>query len=106
MKLETMLKHAENFYASGEYKKALKIFKKINALRPDNDSLNYIGCCHIELGEYERAREIFLQLIAASPDWERPHFNSFALICNWKKTNWPMTGITGYSLYSPIIRLH
>lgn len=75
MNLETMFKHAEDFYALGEYNKALKFFEKINAMRSNNDSLNYIGCCHLELGDYEQAREIFLQLTATSPDWERPYFN-------------------------------
>lgn len=75
MNLETMFQQAEELYICGEYNKALTLFEKINAVRADNDSRNYIGCCHIELGEFQRAREVFAQLILDAPDWERPCFN-------------------------------
>lgn len=66
---------AENHYIKKEYHEALSYFQKSCSIKESNDSLNYIGCCYLNLGEYKTAIKIFEKIIEKSPDWERPYFN-------------------------------
>lgn len=72
---DNFYEEAENYYVNGEYSKALKLFKKCYELDEDNDSLNYIGCCYLQLNELNSATNVFSELISTCLDWERPIFN-------------------------------
>ncbi|HEX2953146.1 MAG TPA: tetratricopeptide repeat protein [Bacillota bacterium] len=50
-----------------------------------NDSLNYIGCCQMNLGLLEEAITTFDKLIEKSPDWERPYFNKGRVLMKQEK---------------------
>ncbi len=66
---------AEDYYVNKEYSKALKCFELANTIEESNDCINYIGCCHIEMGNLVVAEECLLCLIDKCPNWERPRFN-------------------------------
>ncbi len=67
--------NGEAQYIKGNYHEALSLFEKSFDLRKTNDCLNYIACCHLELGSFDVAANIFRELIKACPNWERPVFN-------------------------------
>ena len=71
----TYYDNGEAQYIKGNYYEALHLFEKSLALKETNDCLNYIACCHLELGDFDVAANIFRKLIKACPCWERPIFN-------------------------------
>lgn len=72
---DNLYEEAETYYINGEYSKALKLFKKCYELDEDIDSLNYIGCCYLNLNEFNSSINVFNDLINTCPDWDRPLFN-------------------------------
>lgn len=75
MNYEVYFEEAENYYHSGDYVKALDLFKQSLNEKETNDCLNYIGCCYLKLKDNVSAIELFKKLINTIPDWERPVFN-------------------------------
>ncbi len=63
---------AEEMYADGDYKNALDLFRSIE--NKDDDVLNYIGSCYIQLKEFNLAESIFVKQKEANPNNARPYY--------------------------------
>lgn len=85
MKASVYYEKAEKYYSNGEYSQALNYFTKSYQLEENNDCLNYLGCCYLELNDLVSACKIFKSLIKNCPDWERPLFNLGRLYLKQKK---------------------
>jgi tetratricopeptide (TPR) repeat protein len=72
---EKYYEDGEIYYYNGNFESALSSFQKYFEICGDNDSLNYIGCCHLQLNEFDYAKSIFEELIIEYPNWARPVFN-------------------------------
>jgi tetratricopeptide (TPR) repeat protein len=65
----------DRLYIEGKYEDAIKCFEKSLENECDKrSSLNYIGCCYINLERYEEALRVFDEVLE-SKLWERPLFN-------------------------------
>lgn len=85
MTSEMYFEIAETYYINSQYEKALCYFKKSFDLREDNDCLNYIGCCYLELNDFMSAIRIFRKIEKNSPIWERPILNLGRVYLKTKK---------------------
>lgn len=75
VKSESYYKDGEDHYYNEDFINALTSFQKHYEIYEDNDSLNYIGCCYMQINELDRAMSIFKELINKCISWSRPVFN-------------------------------
>lgn len=65
----------EKLYIEGKYEEAIKYFKQsIDEEEDINSSLNYIGCCYVNLERNYEALKVFDEVLKLRL-WERPFFN-------------------------------
>ena len=73
---ENLYSLGEKYYIDRNYKKAYELFKSSYEKGEDvYDSLNYMGCCQLNLGNYADAIKLFDKVIENNTTWERPIFN-------------------------------
>ncbi len=73
---ENLYSLGEKYYIERNYKKAYELFKSSYEKGEDvYDSLNYMGCCQLNLGNYADAIKLFDKVIENNATWERPIFN-------------------------------
>lgn len=66
----------DQLYFEGRYQEAADIFREcIDKQLELNSSINYLGCCELQLGNFEQALGWFDEVIGRAPHWERPHIN-------------------------------
>ncbi|MBI5001499.1 MAG: tetratricopeptide repeat protein [Euryarchaeota archaeon] len=75
-KLETSMKWGNDFYASGNYRKAIDYFEQAAALKPSYDlAWLMLGNCHHALGDYDKAAEAFEGALERNPESEEAWFD-------------------------------
>ncbi|AAK79039.1 tetratricopeptide (TPR) repeat protein [Clostridium acetobutylicum] len=75
MDIEKIFEEGEEYYVNGDYNKALEYFQNGYKISKNEDFLNYIGCCYLNLNKFEEAISTFEELMQVYPEWERPVFN-------------------------------
>ena len=66
---------AERLYIEERYEEAIEYFKQLLDDEEDKtSSLNYLGCCYINLERYDEALEVLDEVLQLTL-WERPLFN-------------------------------
>ncbi|WP_058301923.1 tetratricopeptide repeat protein [Gorillibacterium timonense] len=66
----------DQLYSDGKFSEAANVFRECIDLGIDLiDSMNYLGCCEMQLGNYEAAHHWLDKAISLEPVWERLYTN-------------------------------
>ncbi|GAB6988756.1 tetratricopeptide repeat protein [Paenibacillus pini] len=66
----------DQLYYEQKFSEAANVFMECIELEVDKiDSMNYLGCCELQLGNYEKAHHWFDQAMVFSPEWGRLYSN-------------------------------
>jgi tetratricopeptide (TPR) repeat protein len=75
-KLEATMKWGNDFYGSGNYRKAIEYFQKASELKPNYDvAYTMMGNSYNALGHYDRAVECFEEALERNPESEEGWYN-------------------------------
>ena len=66
----------DELYFEGRYTEAADVFKECILQEIElNSSMNYLGCCELNLGNFDQALYWFEQIIERDPSWETPYIS-------------------------------
>jgi Tfp pilus assembly protein PilF len=76
----------DQLYFEGKYLEASDKFKECIQQNIElNSSMNYLGCCELNLDNYDQALYWFDRIIQQEPDWETPYCSKARVLMKQKK---------------------